>query len=152
MPNTQESPKALDKERTDEETANEDTLYCSLQKIGIYNITTLMKRLEIPSSTEPTPTQPSQEANTHEKKISEPHSNSKGKIRENSLQLLKLMGLSQDGACADLLEKICLQGKEMLGEISKPTIASAHISGQTFENGYSDEGSDQEEASEPTAP
>jgi hypothetical protein len=37
------------------------------------------------------------------------------------------MGLSEKAECACMIEKICLQGKEMLGEISKTSIASAPL-------------------------
>jgi hypothetical protein len=112
-----------------------ESLYSALQRVGVYNITTLMKRLDIsvkdekaagtpgPTNLPTAPTSPTSETYTATPRISQVD-----KVHTNATQLLKLMGLSTNVECTSMIEKICLQGKEMLGEIAKPTLTSAPLS------------------------
>jgi hypothetical protein len=111
-----------------------ETLYSALQRVGVYNITTLMKRLDISgkdekaaetqSSTIPT-TSTSPKSETY---AATPQISQMDKVHTNATQLLKLMGLSTSVECVSMIEKICAQGKEMLGEVAKRTITSLPLS------------------------
>lgn len=129
MTETQHKQKDSSTSQSNAEEPEGETLYCALLNVGVCNITTLSKRLELQSSADESKP-PSEKVAEVAADIKEPDSID-DRVRKNSIQLLKLMGLSEASECACLLEKICVQGKEMLGEISKPTIASASIVLQT---------------------
>ena len=93
--------------------ASETTLYQAMRAIGIGNVTTLVNRLGLSV------------------KVSEKAANYAEPNQEytyvRARELLRLMGLSDKDECARLLVKIGLQGRDMLGEMAKPTITSTPI-------------------------
>jgi hypothetical protein len=96
----------------------QEKLYDALKRVGVYNITTLVRRLNLPAK---------EALSQEENKLLLSSSKPRSDVRQNAKELLKLMGLNDSDECAATLEKICLQGREMLGEISKPTITSAPV-------------------------
>ncbi len=93
-----------------------ESLYDVLQKVGVYNITTFMKRLGI---------NPENVGSQGKNNNGQPPQQTSENMRKNAMELLRLMGLAEKEEYAALLEKICLQGKDMLGEMSKTTITAA---------------------------
>jgi len=106
--------------KTDEEV---ETLYKALKNIGITSVTTLINRLGILREGETAP-----EKGISTKGETAPEKGKEETYHENAKNLLKLMKLDETRPeTVMLLEKIGLQGRDMLGEIPKPTIASAPI-------------------------
>jgi hypothetical protein len=112
------SPETTEKEV---ERDDKETLFESLRNIGINNISTLVNRLGL---------YPPEVAVLEDGKKTEARTIENKKIREqqvlgNANKLLRLMQLDDGPETVDLLIKIGLQGRNMLAEISKLTIASA---------------------------
>jgi hypothetical protein len=121
-----------------------DNLYDALQKVGVYNITTLAKRLgfaddeelqdnevDFTENKEPKIASHSKIDSESPKKNTDfeaPKKTADNQVRNNAKILLRLMGLDDNDDCVSMLENICIQGKEMLGEMSSTTITSAPTS------------------------
>jgi hypothetical protein len=113
-PETPKLPKTSNEKSNDSDSElakkKEETLYEALNAIGIGNVTTLVNRLGL---------QP--------KSMESPQNGKNGAVPEHSeaMKLIRLMGMDEKEEYASLLEKIAIQGRYMLGEVSKPTITSA---------------------------